>query len=99
MATLNAAQKQKLGQLLLKLHRNEHGYTEEEWKLAKVLEGRGLAKYIGPDQSPKVMSATDYYRHAQLCALSHYSLTGLGEDFVLRHKDKEHDLLSGRYLL
>jgi hypothetical protein len=89
--------KRKLGALLVKLKKQDYGFTQEEWQVAKVLEGKSLTKYLGPDQGPKMMSIEEYSRHLQLSALSHYVLTGNGEEFVLRYTEEQ--LLAGRFLL
>jgi hypothetical protein len=89
--------RRKLGAVLLKLRNRECDYTEEELQLARVLEGRGLARFVGPDQSPKFLGIEETYQHMQLAALAHYVLTGMGEDFVLRHPEAE--LRGGRFIL
>ncbi len=89
--------RRKLGAVLVKLKKQDFGFTQEEWQLAKVLEARGLAKYLGPDQSPKMMSIEEYSRHVQLCAVSHYVLTGNGEEFVRTYTEEQ--LLAGGFLL
>jgi hypothetical protein len=89
--------KRKLGAVLLKIKQSDYGFNEEEWQLAKVLEGKGLAKFFGPDPGPKIMSSQEYANHVQMAALSHYMLTGLGQEFVLKHT--EQNLLRDRFLL
>lgn len=89
--------KAKLGALLLKVSRNEFGYGEEEWKLGRILEGRGLLRFVDPRPSTYPTSDMEIIRNAQLAALAHYALTGAGQDFVARHR--EDDLRSGRFLL
>jgi hypothetical protein len=87
----------KLGAVLVKLKKQDFGLAQEEWQLAKALEGKGMAKFLGPEPGPKIMSVTDVARQAQLAVLSHYLLTGVGEEFVLRHTEEQ--LLTGRFLL
>jgi hypothetical protein len=97
MAEVTRELKRKLGAVLVKLKKQDFGFAQEEWQLAKVLEGKGLTKYLGPDQGPKMMSVEEYSRQMQLSAVSHYVLTGAGEEFVLRHTEEQ--LLAGRFLL
>jgi hypothetical protein len=88
--------KKKAGSLLLKLKRGEHGMSEEEWSIAKFLSDKGLAKYVGPEQAPKIMSITEAHNQMMLSALAHYQLSGLGEEFVQRHSEEQ--LTTGRFL-
>jgi hypothetical protein len=88
--------KRKAGSLLLKLKRGDRGMSGEEWSTAKFLSDKGLAKYFGPDQSPKLVSMTEAHNQMILSALSHYQLTGLGEEFVQRHTEEQ--LCAGRFL-
>lgn len=97
MAEITRELKRKLGTVLIKLKKQDFGLNQEEWQLAKVLEGKGLVKFLGPDQGPKIMSITEYSKQLQLAALSQYVLTGIGEELTLRHTE-EH-LQSGRYLM
>ncbi len=97
MAGVTRELKRKLGTVLVKLKKQDYGLTQDEWQLAKVLEGKGLTRYLGPDQGPKMMSIEEYERHFQLSALSRYDLTGTGEEFVLRYTEEQ--LLAGRFLL
>ena len=97
MTEVSRELKRKLGAVLVKLKKQDFGFSQEEWQLAKVLEAKGLTKYLGPDQEPKMMSIEEYSRHVQLSAVSHYVLSGSGEEFVLRYTEEQ--LLAGRFLL
>ena len=97
MAEVSRSLKRQLGAVLVKLKKQDSGFTEEERQLAKVLEGKGMTKFLGPDQGPKMMSTAEYAKHVQLSALSRYVLTGSGQEFVLRYTEEQ--LLAGRYLL
>ncbi len=85
MTDITRELKRKLGALLVKLKKQDFGFTQEEWQLAKVLEAKSLTKYLGPDQGPKMMSIEEHLRHVHLSAVSHYVLTGSGEEYVLRY--------------
>lgn len=89
MADYSRETKQKLGTLLLRLKRKEHGLTEEEWTLAKVLDGKGLARYNGPDMSPSYSTIGEAHARMTLAALSGYELTGQGQAFVLQYTDDQ----------
>jgi hypothetical protein len=97
MAEVAREQKKKLGALLIKLKKQDFSITQDEWSLAKVLESRGLTKFLGPEPGPKITSMTDFVKNAQLAALSHYVLTGLGEEFALRYSESQ--LIAGQFLL
>ena len=97
MAEVTRELKRNLGAVLVKLKKQDFGFTQDEWQLAKVLEGKGLAKFLGPEQGPKFMSIDEYSRQAQLAAQSYYVLTGAGEEFVLRYTEAQ--LLAGSFLL
>ncbi len=97
MPNYSREHKRKLGAVLLKLQKKEPDFTEEEWQLAKVLEGQGLAKYLGPDPSPKIMPIEEVQKQMQLSALATFVLSGMGEDFVLRNSEDK--LRDGKFLL
>ncbi len=97
MAEVNQELKRKLGAVLVKLKKQDYVFTQDERQLAKVLESKSMARYLGPEQGPKVISTEDYHKHVQLSALSYFVLTGVGEEFVLRFTEEQ--LLSGRFLL
>jgi hypothetical protein len=89
--------KKKAGAILAKLKKRDYSLTEEGLSIAKFLADKGLAKYIGPDQSPRIGSLEEVHHQVMLGALSHYQLTGLGEEFVQRHTEEQ--LSSGSFLL
>src|SRR5207245_1736386 len=65
---------------------------------AMILEGKGLAKFVGPDPSPKVMSSPmELHQQIQLAARAHYALSGAGEELILRFSEEQ--LLGGKFLL
>jgi len=97
MADITRELKRKLGAVIVKLKKQDYGFSQDEWQLAKVLESRGVTKFLGRDQGPKIMSIADHSKHTYLAAMSHYILTGYGEEFALRHTEDQ--LLAGRYLL
>jgi hypothetical protein len=78
MRPLTREAKAKLGAMLLKISRGACGYSSEEWELGRVLEGKGLAQFIGPDPGPKIMPIAEFAKQAQLAALSHFVITGQG---------------------
>lgn len=98
---MNKALKKKAGALLLKLSRAEfYGLTAEENQMARVLEGRGLTRYVGPDryQPPgRNIAITDLHEVIQMAANAYFALTGAGEEMVL--KVGEQNLLAGKFLL
>ena len=97
MAEINRELKRRLGAILVKLKKHDSGFTQDERQLAKVLEGKGMTKFFGQEQGPKIMSVTDYASQGRLAAMSHYILTGVGEEFVLQHTEAQ--LLAGWFLL
>lgn len=52
---------------------------------------------LGLPPGPKVLPITELVKQAQLAAITHFVLTGLGKDFVLRHS--EANLSTGHFLL
>jgi len=90
--------KRKAGAILTKLKKQDRSLSEEDLVFAKFHAGTdiGLAKYFGPEQSPKFMDISTARNQMMLAALSHYQLTGRGEGFVQRHSEEQ--LSAGRFL-
>ena len=89
--------KRKLGAVLVKLKKQDFGFTQEEWQLAKVLEAKNLTRYLGPDQGPKIMSTEEYSRHINLSRGLALCTHRRRRKFILKYTEKQ--LLAGQFLL